>query len=137
MILLDTHVLVWVTMGDEQLSSSARDRIDQMNAAGDVRVSPISAWEAAMLERKDRIALGQPVGSWWQSMYDRSGFQLAPITPAIALDAGSLQDSVHGDPCDRLLIATARSLAIPILTSDRLILIYADAGLLQAIDARR
>jgi PIN domain nuclease of toxin-antitoxin system len=57
----------------------------------------------------------------------------APITPAIAIDASYLPGDFHADPMDRLIVATARHLGMPVVTSDRKILGYAEAGFVRAI----
>ena len=65
MILLDTQVLIWFSIGDERLGKRARELFA---TAGKQRkktaVSPISFWEAAMLTAKNRVDLGMPVGAW-------------------------------------------------------------------------
>jgi len=58
---------------------------------------------------------------------------LAALGPEIALDAWFLPGQVHGDPMDRLLIATARRLSAALVTRDDRILAYARAGHMQAI----
>lgn len=61
------------------------------------------------------------------------GIQEAPISPAIAIDSCYLPGDIHGDPMDRLIVATARKLAIPVVTRDTKILAYAKAGHVAAI----
>lgn len=61
------------------------------------------------------------------------GIRPASFTPDIAIDSAQLPGDLHRDPGDRLLIATARHLAIPIVTRDRLILAYAEQGHVRAI----
>ena len=61
------------------------------------------------------------------------GIKEAPITPAIAIDASYLPGDFHADPMDRLLVATARHLGMPIITSDRKIIAYAEAGFVRVI----
>ena len=90
-----------------------------------------------MLVSKDRLTLGRPVVDWVLAFLAKPGVELVPLTAEIGMDAGSLPSTVHGDPSDRIIIATARALDCPVLTGDGLILQYADAGLLSAIDARR
>jgi PIN domain nuclease of toxin-antitoxin system len=61
------------------------------------------------------------------------GIRQATLTPAIAIDASYLPGELHGDPGDRLLIATARHLGMPIVTRDRRIIAYAEAGWVRVI----
>ena len=90
-----------------------------------------------MLADKGKIALSRPVAAWFEAVLAAPGFSLAELTIGIGADAGSLPGNIHGDPADRLIIATARALGCPVLTADRAILAYAAAGHVQAIDARR
>ena len=137
MILIDTQALVWLIEANARLGSEAKMVVEQERADEGVMIAPISAWEAAMLVDKGKIALSRPVAAWFEAVLTESGFDLAELTVAIGADAGSLPGSIHGDPADRLIIATARALGCPLLTSDRAILAYAAAGHVQAIDARR
>ena len=136
MILLDTQALIWFAEGDDRLGAKARDRIVDATAARDVAVSPISFWEVAMLVRKSRIHLGRSADEWTAQICGNDGPVVTALTPGIATAAGQLPDSIHGDPADRIIIATARSLACPLLTADRKILAYAAAGHVSVIDAR-
>ena len=52
----------------------------------------------------------------------------ARVTPAIAINASLLPEPLYGDPADRLLIATARDLGVPIVTRDRKIDAYGQSG---------
>ena len=90
-----------------------------------------------MLGDKRKLAFDMPLAAWVERARTKLRFADAPLTPEIARDAGSLLGSIHGDPCDRIMIATARSLMCPIITTDGKILAYAKAGHVQAIDARR
>ena len=64
MIVLDTHVLIWMDADDAALGPQARARIEQAWRGGEVAVSAISFWECAMLVDKGRIALPLAVESW-------------------------------------------------------------------------
>ena len=133
MILLDTHVVVWLLGDDLRLGVKARRII----AEDDERyVSAMVSWEIAMMVDKGRFAVNQPLGIWLEQSIDSIGAHEMVVTGAMACDAGSLAGDIHGDPCDRLMIATARAMACPLVTADRAILAYAAAGHVQAIDAR-
>lgn len=137
MILLDTQALIWLAQADPRLGRLARASIETERADDIVLVSPISAWETAMLADKGKVALGRPVRQWFELVLSTPGFCPADLTTAIGADAGSLPDGIHGDPADRLVVATARSYGCPLVTADRKILAYAATGHLKAIDARR
>ena len=134
MILLDTHALIWLAAGTEDLGSNARRAIEEQRER---RMSAMVVWELAMLADKRRIVLESPLESWLDQAMRTFGIVEVPVTGAIGRDAGGLQGNIHGDPCDRIMIATARALGCPLVTSDRAILRYAATGHLKAIDARR
>lgn len=133
MILLDTQSLVWFFEGVDALGRKARTVIDESDRA----CSAISFWELAMLVDKNRVALSKPLNLWTATLIHEGDVLVLPVTGEIALDAGSLPHGIHGDPADRIVVATARSLGCQLMTADRKILAYAAAGHVQAIDARR
>ena len=135
MILLDTQTVIWFFNGNDRLGPQARQAIETARRSRTALVAPILFWEVAMLNRRGRITLTLPVNDWTAMVL--KACELAGLTPEIAIDAGGLGGDVHGDPMDRMMIATARERRCPLMTSDRKILGYAKAGLLQAIDARR
>ena len=89
-----------------------------------------------MLVEKGRLNLGQDTLRWIAKALAATGVSLTPISPAIAIKAGQLPRAIHGDPADRLIIATAQAFESRLLTTDRKILDYADHGHVQASDAR-
>jgi PIN domain nuclease of toxin-antitoxin system len=137
LILLDTHALVWSADNKPELGVESRKLI--ANAQGDSKlyISAITPWEIAMLVSKDRLQLSQHLAIWMPGVMAQPGIVVAPLTLEIGMDAGLLPPGIHGDPADRIIIATARALHCPVLTADGKILRYAAAGHLQAIDARR
>lgn len=137
MIVIDTHALVWIVEGAPDLGVLARTLIEDELAADGVMIAPISFWEIAMLIDKGRLTLGRPLVVWWNRVVAMSGFIVADLTPEIGIDAGTLPGNIHGDPADRLIIATARGLGCPVLTADKRVLDYAAAGHVQAIGAHR
>ena len=137
MIVIDTHALVWMIEGDARLGRQATERVDGERAGDGVAIAAITLWEAAMLVDKNRVVLSRSIDGWFDAVLAAEGFNLAAITPSIGIDAGSLPGGIHGDPADRLIIATARALGCPVLTVDRNILGYAEAGHVGALDARR
>ena len=120
MILLDTHALIWFWHSRPPLGRAARDLIEREWQAASVAVSTITFWEAGMLREKGRVQLPAEPSAWRASLL-REGLVEIPVDGAIAARAGSLRD-IHGDPADRLILATA-------LEGHRLI--TADARLLE------
>lgn len=115
-VLVDTHALLWWQSGAERLSSVGRRAIE---SASRVLVSPISCWEVAMLVSKGRVELDRPVATWVNDLLGEQGpARPAALTPSIAVVAGTLED-FHGDPADRLILATARVGSFALVTKDR------------------
>lgn len=131
--LLDSVSLVWFSLGNQRLGPRARARIE-----GETRllISAITPWEVAMLISKKRIDLGQPVEEWMAIILADTRVRLAPIEPGLAIRAGLMPRSIHGDPADRLIMATALEYGCAVLTPDEKILAYAEAGHVSAVDAR-
>ena len=119
MILLDTQVLLWLLYGDHRLGRHTRRVIDQAFADGSAAVSAISFWEVAMLHAKGRLVLLTDIGSWREGLIE-DGLVEIPVEGGIAVRAGLLQD-MHGDPADRLIVATALE-GHQLVTADRRIL---------------
>ncbi|WP_375427755.1 type II toxin-antitoxin system VapC family toxin [uncultured Sphingomonas sp.] len=134
MILLDTHVLRWLADGDRRLGIQA---LEAIKGDRECRASAISYWELGMLGTKGKLVFSQPVAQWLDALLRHTGMKSVPVTAAIAADAGTLPGTLHGDPADRMLIATARAIGCPLATADRKILDYARAGHVLTIDARR
>ena len=125
-ILLDTHALLWWLAGGERLSSTARRALA---AADTLLVSPISCWEVAVLAAKGRISLDRDIHAWVRDLFAHEQVQAAALTPQATTDAGLLPvEGFPGDPADCLLYATARELAVPLVTKDDRILEHARAS---------
>jgi len=130
--LLDTHSLVWLMQGSDCVGPLSRALIVAAAEADAVFVAAISASEIAMLVAKDRLALDRDVGEWLDTALRLPGLRLAALDPLVAVDSTRLPGDVHGDPADRLIIATARRHAAVLTTDDRLIPQYGAAGHVKA-----
>jgi PIN domain nuclease of toxin-antitoxin system len=135
-LLLDTHVWIWVMEGrTDEVPSAVLEAVERAQADGRVWVSAISVWEVGMLEAKGRLTLSRGIREWVRRALGVPGVRLAELSPEVALDSSSLPGSVHGDPADRILIATARNLGATLVTRDRHIVGYGEQGLLAVLDA--
>jgi len=134
-LLLDTHPLIWLMEGTSRLSRTARKLAEEAAKDGVLRVSAISLWEIATLESKGRISFDRDCQTWVNEMLASPGLHLVPLTPEIAVQSTRLPGTLHGDPADRILIATARILNATLLTADDKILAYAKAGYLSVTRA--
>jgi PIN domain nuclease of toxin-antitoxin system len=136
-LLLDTCAIIWLANGD-RLAPAALEAIDRAGRFGTIFVSPISAWEIGILSRPKgarRTALRflPDPKAWFARIMTGPGIREAPFSAAIAIDASHLPGALHGDPADRLLLATARQINVPIVTRDHRMIAYARAGHAQAI----
>ncbi len=123
-ILLDTHVWIWVMTGNSCLRDSFCKSFEMIAKMDGVLISPISIWEVGMLVEKKRIEIEMDVLAWVDQALDSVGIQLAPITPRIAIQSSRLPGTLHADPADRLLIATAHEENAVLVTCDEKILGY-------------
>ena len=135
MLLLDTHVLVWMSEDAADLPAEVGRAIDEASNNGGVFVSPMTFWEIAMLESRRRLTLQKPIHDWMNDVLGMPGLALAPFTPSIAIDSTRLPGEFHRDPADQIIVATARFLGAMLVTHDRHILRYGAAGHLDVMAA--
>lgn len=117
MILLDTHVLVWMASQPNQLSGRARNAIREARQTTGVAVATITLWELAWLAENGRIQISAAVESFVRETVAR--VILKPITPEIAALAVRLPAAFPKDPADRLIVATAIVEGARLVTADR------------------
>jgi len=122
--ILDTHIWIWLINGEKNIRSSRfLKTISQKNS--ELNVSVISVWEVGMLEAKGRIVLPFSCLEWVHRALKAPGILLTPLTPEIAIESSRLPGDFHGDPADRIIVATTRSLGATLVTKDKNILTYA------------
>jgi PIN domain nuclease of toxin-antitoxin system len=106
MILLDTHVVMWLLTDQERLSSRARNAITQARIGGEgIGYSPVSLYEIAYAANRKRLLLNSPTAKFIVAIEAR--LELVPLTGEVAVCAAQLPDPFHGDPLDRIIAATA------------------------------
>ena len=136
-LVLDTHVWLWMVEGVRgALGESAIEAIEDAGRRGAVRVSAISVWEMAMLEARGRITLSRPIDEWVSAALRARGIRLLPLRPDIAVASTRLPGTPHGDPSDRMLMASARISGGRLATCDQEILAYSRSGHIAVLDAR-
>jgi len=135
-VLLDTHALVWLVVGDGQLRLAVRRRIETAAQAQQLWVSAITPWEIGMLVAKGRLVLDRDVMDWLQAALSLPGIRVAPLEPALAVASTRLPGALHGDPADRLIVATARHLGATLVTADAALLAYGQLGHVGVLSAR-
>ena len=134
-VLLDTHALVWLMVGDGRLSPAVAEVVQQAAATNQVYVSAITPWEIAMLVARNRLTFASDIRTWLDQALNQPGITLAPLIPAIAVDSVRLPGTIHGDPADRIIVATARYLRATLVTADAKLLTYGRSGHVAVLDA--
>jgi PIN domain nuclease of toxin-antitoxin system len=120
-ILLDTCVLLWLAADPSRLSKLALDQLSEHR--GRLFVSAISAFEIGIKHRKGKLELPMPPDDWYEEALEFHGLAEIPVSGRIA-SRSTLLPSLHSDPCDRILVATAQQHGVAILTPDPLIQAY-------------
>ena len=110
--LLDTHIWLWSLLEPNKLGPRLQRELQE--TSNEQWLSPISVWEATVLQRKGRLLIPGNTLDW----FDRSlmGLHEAPLTHEVTLLADQLP--LHGDPADRFLAATAKVLNLTLVTAD-------------------
>ena len=117
MILLDTHVLIWLASDPAKLSPSASQAIRRSGREGGIAISAITLWELAWLAAHRRLEISGTVEAFVEEITSRTAIR--PITPKVAALANQLPPNYSSDPCDCLIGATALAEGIPLVTKDR------------------
>jgi PIN domain nuclease of toxin-antitoxin system len=117
-VLLDTHVWIWWLTPESDLRANERAALDRLGGEGGLGISAISLWEAQMLHRKGRLHLPIPFRDWIEQAADERMLTIAPLDVAVVTELDQLPERFHGDPADRLIVATAKSLRLPLATHD-------------------
>jgi PIN domain nuclease of toxin-antitoxin system len=120
MILLDTHVLLWLDREDPALGHLCRERIQSAWTSGLVAVCANSLWEVAMQAARGRDVLRQTPESC-RLEWLAAGLRDIPLDGALALSAAQLEE-FQADPADRFIVAASLWRGATLITADRLIL---------------
>ncbi len=102
MIVLDTHIFLWLNLQPERVPKHI---ILALKTEEQMGLSAISLWETAMLHSRNRITVPGSLLAWLRAATDIPRLAILPLTLEIAARSESL--SIHGDPADRLIAATA------------------------------
>lgn len=118
MILVDTHVVIWLALDASRLSKKATEAINHARKNGEgLAISAISLYELAVTAHRGRIKLEISVESFLREIEAR--FIIKPLTGPISLKATELPSSYPNDPMDRLIGATALIEGLRLVTADQ------------------
>jgi len=123
-IVLDTHAWVWLANNPESLSKEAKKAVDAAIEEKEVLVSSISAWEVALPVAKKRLKLTMEVEDWIVKYEALPFIRFVPVDNYLAVKSVRLPEPLHGDPADRIIIATSIASGAPLITKDERILNY-------------
>ena len=133
MIVIDTHVLIWLDAGLDTLGTQARERLNLALQEDRLAVSAISFWEVGMLVARRRLQMRIDLLQWRSDLIG-GGLQELAICGTVGIEAARLE-TFHGDPADRLIVATAIHQTARLATADKSILEW--NGPIHCLDARR
>ena len=118
MILVDTHVVVWLAFDKSRLSKKARAAIDDARAKEDgLAISDITLLELARLASKGRIRINISLESFLEEVETR--FAVLPISGRACTRAVGLPATFPKDPVDRIIVATALVEGLSLISADR------------------
>lgn len=117
-VVLDTHVWLWWLEEDSPLSARERDLLDDIAASRGVHLPAICMWEAQVLHSKKRIPMPVPFPTWLRQATAPDLLTILPLDQGTVLGVEDLPATFHGDPADRMIVATARVHDMPLATHD-------------------
>lgn len=132
-LLLDTHVLIWQLEDSSRISDAVYAEMQKSANEDQLLVSAITPWEIALLTAKGRLKLKREVDEWLEAALGLPGIHLEALSPSIAVASSRLPGQIHGDPADRILVATARHTDATLVTADRELLGYAAQGFVKCM----
>lgn len=108
--------------GSPRLTQTCRDALEAEERQ--VFISAISIWEVGMFAQRKRAMHGERIQRWIEDALSIRQLEVFELTPRVVCESMSLPDFKHNDPADRLIVATARVIGCPLITSDRKIVDY-------------
>ena len=120
-VILDTHVWVWWLLPDSPLSARERRALDDIAADKGILLPAVCQWEAQMLHSKGRIDLPVPFATWLRRAAGTDMLTVLSLNADVVIAVDDLPGTFHGDPADRIIVASARAHDLPLATHDEAI----------------
>jgi PIN domain nuclease of toxin-antitoxin system len=117
-ILLDTHVWLWWLTGAPEMKRKERETIDRIATVQLPFISSISIWESEVLVSRGLLVPNEPFDLWIRRMTAPDTVRIVQLDADVIVSVHSLPKSFHGDPADRLIVATARAHGLTLATHD-------------------
>ncbi len=118
-LLLDTHIWLWGLLDPDRLSNGVRQALASRQE--ELRLSPISIWEALILAERGRLTLEPNPRSWLRKAMSKCPIVEVPVTFDVVLASRNI-DLEHQDPADRFIAASAKVFGLKLVTADRRLL---------------
>lgn len=127
-IVLDTCAVIWIAE-DQPIAAVARSALEDALAEGaPVLVSQMTAWEIGLLVARGRLTLSMTPQQWFERFVSAPGVSGVSLTPNVLIASSFLPGDPPADPADRIIAATARDVGGRLMTRDRALLTYGEAG---------
>jgi PIN domain nuclease of toxin-antitoxin system len=117
-VILDTHIWVWWLLPGSPLPDRERMALDRIATDNGILLPAICLWEAQMLHRKKRIELPVPFPTWLRRATAADMLNVLPLNADTVIAVDDLPAGFHGDPADRMIVATARVHDLSLATHD-------------------
>jgi PIN domain nuclease of toxin-antitoxin system len=117
-ILLDTDALLRTVLEPQRLSRRARQTISRASAQGGLNIASITLWEIAQLVERGRLPVQGTTSDVLAELLAETGATILDITPTIAELSTAFGADFPREPADRIIAATARAHALPLVTAD-------------------
>ena len=123
-ILLDTHVWYWIAIGEQVFRRDFLRSLELAKENERVLLSSISVWEIGMMTAKKKIHLDMDVLDWVEHAIGNLRIKLVSLTPKIAIESSRLPLEIHGDPADRMIVASSQEENALLVTCDTKLIDY-------------